>query len=84
MDQGMLWISCIPIHVEMPITMLLQSNPALWYDLCDWMNVQLNSMARVPNEPLEPHELSMQGSQEAREIPINKLGQYIESDNTNI
>ena len=41
------------------------------------MNGHLDSMARVPNEKMEPREPSMQESQE------DKLGQYFESDDTN-
>ena len=41
-------------------------------------------MARVPKEPTEPHDLSMQGLQEAPIVPINKVGQYFESDDINV
>ena len=47
------------------------------------MNGHLDSMAKVPNEPMEPREPYMKGSKEALVVPINKLGQYIESDDTN-
>ena len=45
------------------------------------MNGHHDSMAGVPNKPIEP---SMQGSQEAPVVPINKLGQYFESNDTNV
>lgn len=41
----------LSMKVEMPIAMLLQRNLALCYDLYNWMNIQLDLMAKVLDGP---------------------------------
>ena len=84
MPDGPRVVASLAAFLSMETKMLitfLKGNPNMWYNLCEWMNGHLDSMARVPLEPIEAHEPSMQGLQEALVVLINKLGQYFESDN---
>lgn len=67
----------LPIHgIFVSISTLLRGNLTLWYHLCDWMNGQLDSMAKVLDEALKPSDDSINGSQVIPTIPISKMGRY--------
>ena len=65
----------------MPIASLLRGNPTLWYDLSDWMNGHLDSMTETHEENWTKGESNSEDDMQM--VPINKLGQYFESDYSN-
>lgn len=71
----------LSMEVKMLIALLLKGNPTLSHDLLDWMNGHLNSMTEVHDE-----EWTKEGSNledDMPMVPINKLGQYFKSDDSN-
>ena len=71
----------LSMEVKMSIASLLRGNSTLWHDLLDWMNKHLNSMTEVHDE-----ERMKEGSNledEMPMVPINTLGQYFKSDDSN-
>ena len=65
----------------MLITLFLRGNVTLWHDLSDWMNGHLNSMAEVHDEERMKEGSNLEDDMPM--VPINKLGQYFESDDFN-
>ena len=69
------------IEVKMPIASLLRENPTLWHDLSDWMNGHLDSMTEAHEENWTKEESNSE--EDTQMVPINKLAQYFESDDSN-
>ena len=66
----------------MPIASLLRGNPTLWHDLSDWMNGHLDSMTEAHEENWTKEESN--SGEDTPMVPINKLGQYFESNDSNV
>ena len=71
----------LSMEVKMPIASLLRGNSTLWHDLSDWMNGHLDSMTEAQEEKWTKEELDLED--DTQMVPINKLGQYFESDDSN-
>ena len=74
-------VAYLYMKVKMPIASLLRGNPTLWHDLSDWMNRHLDSMTEAHEEKWTKEESSLEDNTPM--VPINKLGQYFESDDSN-
>lgn len=69
------------MEVKIPIASLLRGNLTLWHDLSDWMNKHLNLMTKILDK--EPSEKCPNLEEDMPMVPINQLGQYFESDDSN-
>ena len=65
----------------MMIASLLMGNLSLWHDLLDRKNGHLNSIIEIPDEELSKEEPNLED--DTPMVPINKLGQYFKSDDSN-
>ena len=65
----------------MPITSLLRGNPTLWHDLSNWMNGHLDSMMEAHDDNWTKEESNLED--DTPMVPINKLSQYFESNDSN-
>ena len=75
-------VAFLSMEVNMPIALLLRENPTLWHDLSDWMNGHLNLMTEVHDE--EHMKEGSNSKDDTPMVPINKLGQYLESNDSNV
>ena len=71
----------LSMEVKMPIASLLRGNPTLWHDLSDWMNGHLDPTTDAQEENWTREESNSE--EDTQMVPINKLGQYFESDDSN-
>ena len=60
---------------------IVRRNPTLWHDLSNWMNGHLDSMAKTHDDKWTKEESDLDDDMPM--VPINKLGQYFESDDSN-
>ena len=74
-------VAFLSMEVKMPIASLLKGNPTLWHDLLDWMNGHLDLTGEVHDDKWVKEESNLEN--DTPMVPINKLGQYIESDDSN-
>ena len=74
-------VAFLSMEVKMPIASLLRGNPTLWHALSNWMNGHLSSMTKIPDEELYEGVPSLE--EDMPMVPINKLGQYFESNDFN-
>ena len=74
-------VAFLSMEVKMPIASLLRGNPMLWHDISDWMNKHLDSMTEAHEENWTKEESN--SGDDTPMVPINKLGQYFESDDSN-
>ena len=77
------------MEIKMPIATLLQGCPTLWKDLSDWMNGHLSNDAPHETEslliapPQSTHDISALNNANIPKVPVNRLGDYCESEHTN-
>ena len=74
-------VAFLSMEVKMPIASLLRGNPSLWHDLSDWMNGHLDSMMEAHEDKWTKEESDLED--DTPMVPINKLGQYFEIDDSN-
>ena len=65
----------------MSIASLLRGNLTLWHDLSDWMNGHLDPMMEAHEDKWTKEESDFEDDMPM--VPIDTLGQYFESDDSN-